>query len=102
MMDEIPRGEDIRQRQRWSEELHSESDCVTASDSEALVSAVDETGRETTSPDGSAATGGARRIWSLLRSWFGSAIVLATPLLLLPLPIVIGNSVRELLITVIY
>ena len=92
-MDELSRGEDIRQRQRWSEDLHSESECVSASDSEALVATTDETcGR---SPVESAtAVDWARRAWILLKSWFGSAVLLAVPLLLLPLPIAIENDVR--------
>ena len=92
-MDELSRGEDIRQRHRWTEELHSESECAAASDSEALVPATGETNGMPSVESGTAVHW-ARRAWILLRSWFGSAVVLAVPLLLVPLPIAIGNDVR--------
>ena len=93
-MDDLSRGETIRQRQSLSEELHSESECVTGSDSEALVPNTDETDGRGPPVKSATAVGWARRVWFLLRSWFDSAVVLAVPLLLLPLPVTVGNDVR--------
>ena len=93
-MGDLSRDEDIRRRQSLSEELHSESECVTGSDSETLVPTTDETDGCGPLVKSATAVGWARRVWSLLRSWLGSAVVLAVPLLLLPLPVVVGNDVR--------
>lgn len=93
-MDELSRDEDIRQSWSVSEEQQSESECVTGSDSEALVPTTDETEGCGPPVKSVTAVGWARRVWSLLRSWFGSAVVLAVPLLLLPLPVAVGNDVR--------
>ena len=93
-MGELYRDEDIRQSWSVSEELHSESEGVTGSDSEALVPNTDETDGCGPPMKSATAVGWSRRVWSLMRSWFGSAVVLAVPLLLLPLPVAVGNDVR--------